>query len=410
VLKVGLRYKKRGKEMRKQFLSNPMLFLSFMAVSFSALFIFSAAQTPSAQESQEKIQHEERVISIEVPVRVFKGSNFIDNLSVEDFEVYEDDVLQKIDAVYLIKKTAVAEKLERAKTFNPDVSRRFVFVFELHEYLPRVRYVVEEFFDRVIAPGDSLYVITPVKNYNFKRESLKILDKDRISEQLVDILKKDLVLGNSEYRNAMKQVEDVFAMEVPFDLKQSMYLEAARRLKSMKNFNEPNLQAFVDFLKDKEGQKHVFIFYQKEIIPILEGVDDFSLAELRKDVYFDKEKVRRIFSDSSISINFLFVTNKPSVLGDLDVGRMKPLRVRLMDQSYSVFNAFREVSATTGGIADSSANVFASFQKAATAAENYYLIYYSPKDYTVDGKYRKIEVKVKNKNYRISHRSGYFAD
>ncbi|MFO7979373.1 MAG: hypothetical protein R6V00_00895 [Candidatus Aminicenantes bacterium] len=396
--------------MRKQFSSNRMFFLSFMAVGFTALFIFSVALTSSDQKSQEQIQHEERVISIEVPVRVFKGSTFIHNLSIEDFEVYEDGALQKIDAVYLIKKTAVAEKLERAKTFNPDISRQFVFVFELHEYLPRVRYVVEEFFDRVIAPGDSLYVSTPVKNYNFKKESLNILDKERVSEQLVDILRKDLVLGNSEYRNVLKQIEDVFAIELPFDLKQSMYLEAARRLKSMKNFNEQNLKAFSDFLKDKEGQKHVFIFYQKEIIPILEGVDDFSLAELRKDVTFDTEKVRRIFSDSSISINFLFVTNKPSVIGDLDIGRMKPLRVRFLDQSYSVFSAFREVSATTGGIADSSANVFASFQKAATAAENYYLIYYSPKDYIPNGKYRKIEVKVKNKKYRVSHRSGYFAD
>lgn len=373
----------------------------------SAIFL---AFTSSAQESQEQIQHEERVINIEVPVRVFKGSTFIDNLSITDFEVYEDGKLQKIEAVYLIKKTDVAQKLEKAATFNPDLSRRFVFVFELHEYLPRVRYVVKEFFDRVIAPGDSLYVITPVKNYNFKRESLSLMDKEKISDQLVDILKKDLVLGNAEYRNVLKQIEDVFAMEIPFDLKQSMYLEAARRLKGIKTFNEQNLQVFADFLKDKEGQKHVFLFYQKEIIPILDGVDDFSLASLRKDVTFDTERIRRIFSDSSISVNFLFVTNEPSVMGDLDIGRMKPLRVRLMDQSYSVFSAFREVSATTGGIADSSANVLASFQKAATAAENYYLIYYSPSDYKPDGKFRKIEVKVKNRNYRITHRAGYFAD
>ncbi|HZX10270.1 MAG TPA: hypothetical protein VFG01_04920 [Acidobacteriota bacterium] len=387
-----------------------LVLLMMGLIGFSAIFLAFTSSASSAQESQEQIQHEERVINIEVPVRVFKGSTFIDNLGMTDFEVYEDGKIQKIEAVYLIKKTDVAQKLEKATTFNPDISRRFVFVFELHEYLPRVRYVVEDFFDRVIAPGDSLYVVTPVKNYNFKKESLSLIDKEKIADQLVDILKKDLVLGNTEYRNVMKQIEDVFAMEVPFDLKQSMYLEAARRLKGMKTFNEQNLQVFADFLRDKEGQKHVFLFYQKEIIPILDGVDDFSLAELKKDVTFDTERIRRIFSDSSISVNFLFVTNKPSFMGDLDIGKMKPLRVRLMDQSYSVFSAFREVSATTGGIADSSANVLASFQKAATAAENYYLIYYSSSDYKPDGKFRKIEVKVKNRNYRITHRAGYFAD
>jgi hypothetical protein len=380
------------------------LYLVFLAAGFSALlFLLSAS-------SRQEIQHEARVINIEVPVRVFKGSTFIYNLGIDDFEVYEDGVLQSIEAVYLIKKTEVAKKLERAKTFYPDISRQFVFVFELNEYLPKVRDVVEEFFRSVYTPGDRLYVITPVKNYNFKKESLTILNKEKIAEQLVGILRKDLISGNFDYRSAMKQVKEIFALEVDFDLKQSMYLNAARRLKSIKNIDEQNLKVFADFLKDREGQKHVFIFYQKEMIPILEGIEDTALIELRKDVSFDTEKIRRIFSDSSISVNFLFVTNKPAIVGDLDVGRWKPLRVKFMDQSYSVFTAFREVSATTGGIADSSANALASFQKAATAVENYYLIYYSPKDYKPDGKFRKIEVKVKNKRYRITHRAGYFAD
>jgi VWFA-related protein len=383
---------------------SPLFYFGFLVIAFSVLLLFPASS------AQEKIQHDELVVNIEVPVRVFKGGAFIDNLSIDDFEVYEDGKLQKIEAVYLIKKTAMEEKLETARTFNPDTSRRFVFVFILHEYLPRVKQVVEEFFDQVISPGDSLYVITPVKNYNFKKESLNILDKDRIAEQLVSILRKDLVLGNSEYRNAMKQLEDVFALQVPLDLKILMYLDAARKLKSLKNFDEQNLKVFSDFLKDKEGQKHVFIFYQKEIIPILEGIDDFSLLEVRKDVTFDTENIRRIFADSSISVNFLFVTNKPGMTGELDIGRMKPLQVELMDQSFSIFNAFRELSKTTGGIADSSANILASFKKAAAAAENYYLIYYTPEDYKNDGRFRKIGVKVKNKNYRIIHRAGYYAD
>jgi len=380
------------------------VYLFLLAAGLSALFCLLSAS------GRQEIQHEARVINIEVPVRVFRGSAFIYNLDMDDFEVYEDGVLQRIEAVYLIKKADVAKKLERAQTFYPDVSRQFVFVFELNEYLPKVRDVVEEFFRSVYTSGDSLYVITPVKNYNFKKDSLTILNKEKIADQLVGILRKDLVSGNFEYRSAMKHVEEIFALEVPFDLKQSMYLNAARRLKSIKNIDEQNLEVFADFLKGSEGQKHVFIFYQKEMIPILEGIEDTSLIELRKDVSFDTERIRRIFSDSSISVNFLFVTNKPAVIGDLDVGRMKPLRVRFMDQSYSVFNAFREVSATTGGIADSSANALASFQKAARAVENYYLIYYSPKDYKPDGKFRKIEVKVKNKRYRVTHRTGYFAD
>jgi hypothetical protein len=48
--------------------------------------------------------------------------------------------------------------------------------------------------------------------------------------------------------------------------------------------------------------------------------------------------------------------------------------------------------------------------KAVQDSENYYLLYYSPKNYTADGKFKKITVKVKGQNYRITHRSGYIAD
>ncbi len=38
------------------------------------------------------------------------------------------------------------------------------------------------------------------------------------------------------------------------------------------------------------------------------------------------------------------------------------------------------------------------------------MAYYTPKDNTRGGSFRNIEIKVKNKNYRITHRAGYFAN
>ena len=81
-----------------------------------------------------------------------------------------------------------------------------------------------------------------------------------------------------------------------------------------------------------------------------------------------------------------------------------------IDQSAQIFNAFRDIAVATGGIVDSSANALSSFQKAVTASENYYLLYYSPKEYTADEKFKRIEVKVKGKNYKVFHREGYIAD
>ena len=52
----------------------------------------------------QELTHVVSVVNIEIPTRVFKGDKFIDNLTIKDFEVYEDGKLQPIEAVYLIKK------------------------------------------------------------------------------------------------------------------------------------------------------------------------------------------------------------------------------------------------------------------------------------------------------------------
>jgi hypothetical protein len=85
-------------------------------------------------------------------------------------------------------------------------------------------------------------------------------------------------------------------------------------------------------------------------------------------------------------------------------------RVDWHDGTIDFFNSFKQIAETTGGITESSANISSSLKKAAKASENYYLLYCAPKDYVADGRYRTIEVKVKGKKYRITHRAGYIAD
>ena len=85
----------------------------------------------------QEISHETLVVNIEVPVRVFKGSRFIDNLTIDDFEVYEDGKLQRLEAVYLVKKQDIERKDEK-KIFSPDTSRTFYLFFEITDFSPRI--------------------------------------------------------------------------------------------------------------------------------------------------------------------------------------------------------------------------------------------------------------------------------
>ncbi|MGB2843966.1 MAG: hypothetical protein WBC02_03825, partial [Candidatus Aminicenantaceae bacterium] len=147
----------------------------------------------------QELTHESLVINIEVPVRVFKGSTFVDNLTIDDFEVYEDGMLQKTEAIYLVKKTSI-ERREEKKRFSPETSRNFFLFFEVTEHTSKLGDAVSYFVKNVLVPGDNLAIITPVKTYRMKSQTLEILPKEEVVDQLKAIIRRDAVIGNTEYR------------------------------------------------------------------------------------------------------------------------------------------------------------------------------------------------------------------
>jgi VWFA-related protein len=374
----------------------------------------------------QEISQEVTVINIEVSVRVFKGSKFVDNLTIKDFELYEDGKLQKIEAVYLIKKTKIErqeakiEKEEAKKIFAPEVSRNFILLFEIREYLPRINEAINYFFENVFMPGDTLMVVTPSKSYKFNNKALEILPKKEIAKTLNEKVRKDVNKVNIAYRSLLRDLKNIRTSEgYDPDLKRMMYLDTLRRYKNLRYVDQKKLIDFADFLKDREGQKYVFLFYQRELFPTMERSTDEqdilesleSLEDTEMNISIDVEKVKQAFSDSSISIHFLYITKTPRDRLDVEDMRSGDARaIRWQDFSGDMFEAFNEMAEATGGLTDSSANIASSFKMAVNASENYYLIYYAPEGYKKDGKYKEIKVKLKNKKYRITHRAGYFAN
>jgi len=156
----------------------------------------------------QEIQHEAVAVNVEVPVRVFKGSVFIDNLKINDFEVYENGILQKIDAVYLIKKRAIQRK-EEHKKFTPKTARRFYLLFEIAEYTPRMGKAIDYFIQNILLPEDSLTVATPIKTYRLKKGTLLKIPKKELVRQLTGKLRKDAWIGNKEYRNVLGDLKNI---------------------------------------------------------------------------------------------------------------------------------------------------------------------------------------------------------
>lgn len=392
--------------------------------------------------SSYQIQEERVVINVEVPVRVFEGNTFVDNLTIEDFEVYEDGKLQKAEAIYLIKKRSI-ERSEERKRFAPRISRHFYLWFEISEYMPRISEAIKYFFDNVFFPGDNLVIITPLKAYHLKNQALQISSGEVITNQLTGILRRDALAGNAEYRAAQRDLREIIRIieaEAGEDEKKMTQeiedsapnyfsagsLEEVVQLYStvvtkLENLRRLDMQKFLDFaniLKEKEGQKHIFLFYEREFMPqlqpntLMKFMSQFqdkpalqhNLSGLfetyNRDVSVDVEKVKQAFADSSLSIHFLFLK------------RMAESRpgVQLQERSEDIYRLFKQMAQATGGLTESSANPTFAFKRAIEAFENYYLLYYTPANYTRDGKFKKIEVRVKNKKFTITHRAGYFAN
>jgi VWFA-related protein len=389
----------------KKFISWAPLFL-IISFFFGTSFVFSR------DEFQQELSHVVNVINIAVPVRVFKGGRFIDTLSLDDFEVYEDGRPQKIEAVYLIRDMSILKE-EGRKKFAPDVkNRHFVLLFEMDDYLREMDAVLDYFFTDVLTPGDSVIMITPRSSYRLKEAALARTPREKIAERFKAQLKIDLQQKGIELRGLTMELRTLAAdaSSMPAEMRISMSRNVKTLLmhiREMKRVDESRLINFADALKKMEGQKDVFLFYQKEDLPVPAIfsylLEDFDLQ--RRD-YIDQGKIQRLFADASISIHFLFETQTRAK--SFDASGSDPSALILVKQgSDDVYSAFRDMAGATGGFMESSANPVLSFQKAVEASENYYILYYKPSEYKPDGRFKKIEVKVKSGSYRITHQAGY---
>jgi hypothetical protein len=400
------------------------------------LFVAAAFVVGLAVFAQE-LQHEAISVNIEVPVRVYKGTTFVDSLTIEDFEVYEEGVLQKIEAVYLIKKTDIEREEipgEEQQRSVPETSRNLVLMFEINDYLPEVDDAIGYFFESVIAPGDTLIVSTPEQQYNLKSEALQNMPMADIERLVKERVQNDVRVGRAHYHNLVRQIRSILLEELEgadFTLEERLprIYDLYNEWKSLRYVEEENLVKFANYLKETDKQKHVFVFYQKEVLP---AFSPKKMTELEYDaqetpyllamahelfsfdrinISLDINRVKEAFSDSSITSHFLYITKNQPYEMDVTSRQGTLAGGVVMDEVQTEVSViFKEMAQATGGLVESSLNAASAFKKAVDASENYYLLFYSPKSYAADGKFKNIRVRVKSGNYRVTFRAGYISD
>lgn len=373
-------------------------------------------------------QHQLTVRNVVVPVRAYDKNNFVDSLTIDDFELYEDGIIQKIEALHLTDKTKLS-RTEGAKGFIPQVSRNYYLLFQLIDYNPKLKEAIDYFFSEVMLPEDNLTIMTPLKNYTLPSGALEKYSREEISKEMNEILRKDVKIGSSNYISVFRDLKRIAQsisgsgddpLESSFSLEFLLprYRESLQNMEKLRVVDEKWFLLFAQQLKRLSGQKNVFFFYQREFRPeisgtvynqIQSGYQDkpnvlAQVTELfafyRRESAWDTNRIKQAFADSSIDFYFLFMDKRPeSAIG-----------ITMREQSEDVFSTFLEVTKATGGLIRTSQNPAAGFKDAVNSSECCYFLFYSPKDYQQDGKFKKIEVRIKNKDYTIKHRTGYYAN
>jgi hypothetical protein len=394
--------------------------------------------------SQKAFVETSLVVNVEVPVRVFEGNEFVNDLTLGDFQILEDGIPQKIEAVHLVKNKSVLRS-EGKEKFVPETSRSFFLFFEISQYSPKLEETIDYFFQNVFLPGDDLIFVSPLKTYQLKEIALYAKSKAEIREEMKELLRKDTVAGNSEYYNLVHDLANTIKdfkrishletdrpylqhsqnIKIEFEEKAMMeevvmsYADILSRLENLRKIDELKLLDFAKFLKTKEGQKYIYLFYEREFLPRIDPDDlDQAISEhlryqrnfqqtypdiqslARGGITFDVDRVKQAYADSSVSVHFLFITNPPIHMPGIS----------MEERSDDIYGAFKEMARATGGFIMSSSNPAVLLQEALKASESYYLLYYRPKNYSIDGKFKAIKVRVKNKNYKVLHRQGYIAE
>jgi len=424
-----------GGENTTKLLSKKPGILLITCFLLSTLYAFPSFPYPEENSPQEEVT----VVAVEVPVRVLHKGQFVRNLTKEDFEIYENGILQPITGFEVRSRriSVPAEILEKELKIRPE-KRLFLLIFNIFDYQDSVGEAVDFFFANTFRKGDRIIVIT--EGNLFPIDTGK--GPAKVAQDIKDTLKKFKVISTMQilraYQNLRSEADRLMmalrggrqwdqAVTTFYRNYERIWLEYKRQ------FITPDLELYRSLLKRikaEEGEKWALCFQQREMFPelknegrlerlIRELVDtpseDPMITTQQRNVrsmqmqlqrLFDvsgdmpTESLKNLFMEANITFHLLLLKSlRPLVERDFEL--------REVGRDYE--DCFRQISFSTGGHTAFSNNVTETMIEASQTEDYYYLLVYSPKE-DPSQKPLSIDVKVKQKGVDVIHLKQYLQD
>jgi hypothetical protein len=431
----------------------------FLSLPFS---IPAHPRHPPQEKEHEPIVEKVTVTNVEVPVRVLFKGRPVEDLTKENFTLFEDNKNMEINGFFVkrkkIKITQPPGKVQGANNEIPPPTpspRTFVMAFNITSYNQYFEAAMDHMFDKILKPTDHVIVFANDTTLQYRR----LENMSQIKEQIIDDLKKEskkarirlqqyinlleTYLKVSDLKRVIKQLTSEssggsFSTLDPAwraaQVLESLLQKYARTWNQYKKqYLIPRVDRFYYFaryLEKLKTEKFVLNFYQFEFFPkirfgseimiairqvavVLSNTNDPVLVsrghtinnllnQLQTDYDLNKgfpnEEISKLFYKVDATFHSFFI--RAHIPAVLEDFEYRTLASDLE-------NVLKGITDITGGKNITSNDLVNSLDIVTEVEDVYYILTYAPKDPQKAG---KLKIKVNNRKYKVLYDNNFRAD
>ncbi|HEX2832992.1 MAG TPA: VWA domain-containing protein [Thermoanaerobaculia bacterium] len=406
--------------------------LSLLLASAIA-FPLSAQRKPAEPEQPRLVENiDVRVINVDVVVTDKRG-NPVPGLKAEDFQILENSVPKPISNFYEVEsgrpkleafEKAPEQPAPEAKQEVPDnMKRRIIFYVDNLSLSPfnrnRVFEQAKGFLKTAVRPGDEAMIATYNRSMKvrvpFTRDIAQI-------ESNLDALAKESGLGIAN-RSERKSTEDRIRDAQSYDEAVAIARQYASSVEHDLRQGVASLNALMSTLAGVEGKK--ILVLTSEGFPIQPGREMFYFIDdqarekgwtnatstmLESMTYDSADEIQKVAKTANANGITIYTVHAAGLTGGMEMSAEYSRAVSNNVSSAALSNtteSMQLIAQMTGGLASVNSNNFqGAFERIQKDLDSYYSLGYRAGTERVD-RQRYLQVKVKNKDYRVRNRQTF---
>ena len=410
----------------------------------AALCLPSSVLAQKAQRTEpQTVKEEARVVVVEVPVNVVdRDGKPVENLTAEDFEVLDDGKPQKITGFEVLdQRKPLSLPAPGEPPINPAASRHFLIVFDLSfasaQGVVRARHAARDFVVSRMKELDTVAVATYSVETGFRLVVGFTGDRTQLAAA-IDTLGLPNLVQRSADPLALLVTQPNQVSEGPFattggDPGSGLDAAMGEALENMQTMFEKShraiyrdrvsrmLESFAKLavsLDSVPGRKHILYLSEGFDSRELSGATSAS-AGAKEAEWAIRGQTWKIDNDSRFGNTDLraqmtralsLFNRSDCIIHSVDIGGLRTgVAMTAGDVPVNGQDSLFYMSEETGGQFLKNANdMSSSLDKLLDRTGLIYLLAFQPVRVPENGKFHALKVKVRNRSYQVSARSGYY--